>query len=80
MVLGVALTLQSALSAVRLGCHNVSLCAYVFACVWSREREAVYVCVCVCAQTMLTQWDAGCAAHPSKLIQCQQNQGLLEYR
>lgn len=39
------------------------------------------VCVCVCAQTVLTERDlVMCAAHPSELIQCQQNQGLLEYR
>ncbi len=61
MVLGVALTLQSALSAVRLGCHNMSLCVDVFVCVEEKEGGRVYVClcvcVCVCAQTILTEDD-----------------------
>lgn len=55
MVLGVALTLQSVLSAVRLGCHNMSLCGDVFVCVVEKERGRV--CVCVCAQTILTEGD-----------------------
>lgn len=39
MVLGVSLTLQSALSAGRLGCHHMSLC------VEAKERQSVYVFV-----------------------------------
>lgn len=39
MVLGVALTLQSALSAGRLGCCNMSLCME------AKEKQSVYVFV-----------------------------------
>lgn len=42
MVLGAALTLRSALSAVRSGCHNFSLC------VEAKERRIV--CVYACAR------------------------------
>lgn len=54
MVLGVALTVESVLSAVRLGCHNMS------------ERRRQYLCLCVCVLRLCLHWGSRLVCSPSQ--------------